>query len=188
MKKFQELFDFVDLASRNHKYAENTAMGHKAALKLFEAQLNGDEKDSIDLMKQNIEGIYSKVVRSNTKKLSTQSLATYKLRVLKVIEDYEKYGIDPANMNNWISRRRNVIKVLDQTEEKDSNKSIERSTSTMTPQPGSLSGSKNTIDLAIRPGIVISIPKDISTTEAQLIKGVVDILAKESKNDETVTA
>lgn len=176
MNKFQELYSFIKSAVKNHKYAENTAMGHRAALKLFEFQLNENEKDSVALVKKNIEGISSKVFMQNQKRITAQSLNTYKLRVVKVIEDYEKYGINPVKMDSWVSRRRNVTQTADRAGTKDAHKEMGDTVMSM---PRNLPGSSNTIDLAIRPGIVISIPKDISMTEAQLIKGVVDTLAKD---------
>lgn len=186
MAKFNELYSFIDGAIKNRKYSPNTAGGHKAALKLFEKELNDEEGQSIDLVKEKIEAIYANVSRNNRDKISAESLATYKLRVLKVIDDYRKYGIDPTKMNEWISRTRNVIKSVDRAEMKGFSKGNDRSVDLVISSSNNPLGSLNAIDLVIRPGIVISIPKDINIIEAQIIKGVVDTLLKNTKQDEGV--
>jgi len=100
MKKFEELYDFIDRAINSRNYAENTGISLKTALRLFEKELNDEEKNSIDKFSKNIEQIYHSVCSKN-KKFSAGSLATYKSRVIKVITDYEKYGADPTKMSSW---------------------------------------------------------------------------------------
>ena len=100
MKKFQQLFDFIDAAVKNRKYPESTAQGLKAALKIFQEQLNEDEANSLDKFKENLDQIYQSVVAKNPN-FNFSSLATYKSRVNKVLGDYELYGIDPTKMVNW---------------------------------------------------------------------------------------
>ena len=100
MRKFQELYDFVDRAIRSRKYPDNTGMSLKTALKLFEVELNEDERNSINEFRKNLEQVYQSVFAKN-KHFSAGSLATYKSRVAKVLADYEKYGTDPTKMANW---------------------------------------------------------------------------------------
>lgn len=100
MNKFQDLYDFVDRAIRSRKYPENTGMALKTALKLFEAVLTEEERNSISEVEKNLGQIYQSVFSKN-KNFSSDSLATYKSRVSKVISDYKKYGTDPAKMANW---------------------------------------------------------------------------------------
>src|SRR3989338_7606501 len=100
MKKIQDLYEFIDRAVKSRKYPDNTGMALKTALKLFEAVLNEEERNSIDVFSKNIEQIYQNVFSKN-KNFSASSLATYKSRVTKVLSDYEKYGVDPTKMANW---------------------------------------------------------------------------------------
>jgi len=100
MKKFTELYDFIDRAIKSRNYPENTGISLKTALKLFEKELNEEERNSISEFSKNIEQIYSSVC-SKAKNFSAGSLATYKSRVIKVLTDYEKYGIDPTKMSGW---------------------------------------------------------------------------------------
>ncbi|MFA6524186.1 MAG: site-specific integrase [Candidatus Paceibacterota bacterium] len=100
MNKFEELYSFIDRAIKNRNYAENTGISLKTALRLFEKELNEEEINSIDKFNKNIEQIYHSVCSKN-KNFSASSLATYKSRILKVLTDYKKYGIDPTKMSNW---------------------------------------------------------------------------------------
>ena len=100
MKKFQDLYDFVDKAIRSRKYPDNTGATLKTALKLFDAELNEEERNSIDEFSKNIEQIYQGVFSKN-KNFTASSLAVYKSRVLKVIADYKKYGVDATKMAGW---------------------------------------------------------------------------------------
>lgn len=100
MANFQALYEFIDRAVKNRKYPPNTALGLKAALKLFEPVLNEDELGSIEKFKENLEQIYH-AVSSKNKEITASSLATYKSRIVKVVREYEQYGADPTKMNGW---------------------------------------------------------------------------------------
>src|SRR3989344_5796455 len=121
MAKFSELTGFVDDAVKNRKYPPNTAFGLKAALRMFESELNEEEKKSIEKVRDNINQISQSVFQKNKSKLSASSLGVYKSRVLKVINDYEKYGTDPAKMANWI------VKVVTREKRQKSEKGREES-------------------------------------------------------------
>ncbi len=58
---FAQLNTFIDTATKSRKYAPNTASGFKAALKLYEGDLNEEELGSIQLVKDNIEQIHKAV-------------------------------------------------------------------------------------------------------------------------------
>ena len=100
-KNIQDLFEFIERAEKNRKYPTATASGLKAALRLFEVELNEEEKNSVDLFKKNLEQIYHSVTVKNGKSMSSGSLVTYKSRINKIISHFEKYGIDPTKMVNW---------------------------------------------------------------------------------------
>jgi len=100
-KPIQNLYSFVDSAVRSRKYPESTGRALKAALKLFEAELNEDEKSSIKLFAERLDQIYSSVFAKNQTRFSAGSLATYKSRVIRLVSDYKKYGVDPTKMVSW---------------------------------------------------------------------------------------
>ena len=100
MKTIKDLYEFIEVATRNRKYPTSTAQGLRAAVKLFDSELNEDERGSLDKVKANLDQIYQSVFAKN-KNFTAASLATYRSRLLKVINDYEKYGTDPTKMANW---------------------------------------------------------------------------------------
>ncbi len=104
MDNFKVLNDFVDRAVRNRNYALNTAYGFKAALKLFEAVAHEDEKASLEKLEQRFEKMYEDVCRKNSDKMSAKTLEAYKIRVVKVLNDYKEYGVNPAKMASWPSK------------------------------------------------------------------------------------
>lgn len=168
MAKFQDLYEFIDRAVKSRKYPENTASGLRAALKLFETALNDDELSSLEVFKQNLEQIYGSVSSKNGKNFSASSLAVYKSRVSKVINDFEKYGIDPTKMASWspkvVTRSpKNVTKV-------------KKSSQDEVLQPDSsevISGVEMVkVYVPLRPGIksICDIPVDITKEDLEKIK------------------
>lgn len=99
-KSFKELFSFVDRAEKSRKYPTETAKSLRAALRLYEADLNEEESKSLEKFKENFKQITSSVFGKNANKFTSGSLATYQSRVQKVLSEYEKYG-DPQKMNSW---------------------------------------------------------------------------------------
>ncbi|MCX6723429.1 MAG: hypothetical protein NT094_05230 [Candidatus Staskawiczbacteria bacterium] len=168
--KFIDLYNFIDFAKANRKYADNTANNLKSALKIFEKELNKEELKSIDMVEDSIGEIFRSLVIANKDK-SIVSLNTYKARLLKVIKDYKKYGADPSKIQHWVAKIREPAPLLIKKDKPDKKKII-------------LSNPINTpvdnlhkIDLSFDCGRVeISIPKKIDTKEAKIIKDVIDSL------------
>ncbi len=176
MNKFKDLYEFIDFAKGNRKYPENTANGLKSALKIFEKELNLDELGSVDLVEDNIEEIFINVVGKHKDK-SIGSLNTYKARLLKVINDYQKYGINPSKIQGWSTKmykatNNKPIKKTNLDKEKDRIQ-IDLSDHTNTPV--------HKIELSLRDNLksIISIPKDISAKEVKMIKNILDSLIVE---------
>ncbi len=173
MNKFKDLYDFITLAKNNRKYPNNTANGLKSALNIFEKELNIDELNSVDLVEDNIEEIFINAVSSNKDK-SIGSMNTYKARLLKVIKDYQKYGLDPSKMQNWSIKHDKALhlKIVkkDIPDKKQDNTQITLSEQTNTPV--------HKIELALKSGekAIISIPRDISSDEIKTVKGIIDSL------------
>jgi site-specific recombinase XerD len=171
--KFTDLYNFIDFAKANRKYADNTANNLKSALKIFEKELNKEELKSIDMVESSIGEIFRSLVIANKDK-SIVSLNTYKARLLKVIKDYKKYGAEPSKIQHWITKTKKSTPLLIKKDKLDKKKII-------------LSNSINTpvdnlhkIDLSFDCGRVeISIPKNINLKEAEIIKDIIDSLAIE---------
>ena len=176
MNKFKDLYEFIDFAKSNRKYPENTANGLKSALNIFEKVLNIDELGSVDLVEDSIEEIFINVVSKNKGK-SIGSLNTYKARVLKVINDYQKYGINPSKIQGWvtkISRPSNHKSFKKDTSDKETDR-VQTVLSDHTNTP------VHKIELCLRDNMksIIHIPKDISAREAKMIKDILDSLVAE---------
>jgi len=174
MNKFNDLYDFIDFARSNRKYPENTANGLKSALKIFEKELNLDELNSIGLIEDNMDEIFINAVTNNKDK-SIGSLNTYKARFLKVIHDYQRYGIDPSKIQGWSTKSHKAISI--KPVKKDTPDKNQDKTQT------ALSDHTNTpvhkIELCLRNDVksIITIPKDISAKELKMIKTILDSLA-----------
>lgn len=179
MNKFKDLFDFIDFAKGNRKYPENTANGLKSALKIFEKVLNVDELNSIDLIEDNIEEIFINAVSHNKDK-NIGSLNTYKARLLKVIKDYQRYGINPSKIQGWAAKihkspvHHHIKK--DRLDKKPDSTKTDLSYSTNTPV-----NNIHKIELALRPdtNFIISVPRDITANEAKKLKNILDSLVIE---------
>lgn len=119
----QSLYDFIDRAQTNRKYLPNVATNFRTPLRLIEKELTEEEKNSIDLLKKNLDQIINLIYSKSGNKLSASSLEIYKKRIKNLIEDYGNYGKDPSAMANWSrpvvarSRKDNKIKPEDNNKE-----------------------------------------------------------------------
>lgn len=167
------LEDFLEVAKRNRKYPVNSVYGYKAALKMFDEELNDEERQSFDLFKGRFEQIYSNIVNKKKNSFNMTSLEVYKKRMRKIVEDYEKYGVDPSKMANWnpvIIERNHSTKPKTEMYNEDSDKSSEGSVV--------ISEGNNRHEYALRPSkkILISYPADFTVEEAKSIKSFADYL------------
>ncbi|HET7302658.1 MAG TPA: hypothetical protein VFI74_04995 [Candidatus Saccharimonadales bacterium] len=106
MNAIKSLHDFIKIATAERKYADNTARGLNAALKLFEPHLNETEKQSLDAFEGNLENIANDIFsKRKDGKPTSDTLMVYKRRVHKVIADYKSYGNAPGKMALWNPRR-----------------------------------------------------------------------------------
>lgn len=179
MATFNDLILFVNLAQKNRKYPENTAQGLKAALRLFEQELKEEERASLSLFKERFDHIYRSVFNNNMGKFTASSLEVYKRRLNKVINDYEKYGIDPTKMANWSPKA--VIRTK---------RSVSVNGSRNTPKLEGADESVETTSIGSqrlewplgRPGakFVAFIPSDVSEADIKKMKTLLDLV--ETKN------
>ena len=168
--KFINLYDFVDFARANRKYKDSTANNLKSALKIFEKELNAKELESIHMVEESIGEIFRSLVIAHKDK-SIVSLNTYKARLLKIIKDYKKYGVDPAKMQRWVTKEKKSTGLLIKKDKSDIKK-ITLSNVIHAPVDNC-----HKISLCLDYGCVeISIPKNISLQDAKTIKAVIDSL------------
>jgi len=174
MDKFISLYNFIDFAKANRKYPENTANNLKSALKIFEKELNAEELKSIDMVGESINEIFRSVVIANKQK-SIISLNTYKARLLKVIKDYKRYGINPSKIQSWTVKSKESTPLLIKKDKKDKD-NINLS--------NSIDASVNNyykIEFSLRENakVALSLPKDVSLKEIKLIKTILDSLSEQ---------
>lgn len=171
------LLEFIDTAEKNRKYPEGTADGRRAALRLFEPELNDEERESLDTFKAHLDQIYQNIFNKNKTKMKAESWETYKNRLNNLISDYEKYGIDPSKMANWSRAVRKVsTKGKTKTEEKEEQptKEIERYKEI----------DMSRFELPLRSGVkaIILVPSDITKEEVDKIRKYIDFLENISSN------
>jgi len=179
MPNINNVLEFISVASKNRIYPPGTADGYKAAVKMFDAELNEEERESLNIFLERFDKIYSEVVRKNQAKMKMQSLETYKIRVRKVIDDYMSYGQDPSKMISWNrpARKRASSGVV----------RINTNSDTQRPKDDSavvppIFGQMNRVELSLRPEFdvkaLIIVPFDLSNDEASRLKGLIDALVK----------
>jgi len=176
MDNFNNLYDFIDLAKSNRKYPQNTANNLKSALKIFEKELNTYELKSISMVQDSIEEIFKSVVVANKHK-SILSLNTYKARLLKVIEDYKRYGTNPSKIHGWVVKTRKSTPLLNKKDKTDK-ENINLSNDIYSPVENLLNCHK--LDLSLEGGkrATAIIPKELTKKDLKTIKDVINSLVK----------
>jgi hypothetical protein len=175
MNKFSDLYDFADIAQSNRKYTESVTNNLKSSLKIFGKELNEQELGSVDLIKDRIEEIFSSVVNNNKDK-SIGSLNTYKARLLRILNDYKKYGADPSKIQSWVTNSHKSTPLLI-SKDKTDKPQISLSNLVNTPV-----NNVHKIELALNSNdkALVSIPKSITRPEANTLKAIIDSLVNES--------
>src|SRR5262245_60963379 len=106
MNAIVSLYDFIKTSASERKYAENTARGLRAAVKLFESYLTDAEKESLDVFEKNLSNIANDIYsKQKNGEFTSKTLIVYRKRIQKVISDYRTYGSDPGKMASWNPRR-----------------------------------------------------------------------------------
>lgn len=177
------LSEFIAAAEKSRKYPTNSAYGMKAALKLFEPELKDQEKESVDVFQKRFEQIYQSVFAKNKARMSIASLETYKRRLVSLLRDYEKYGMDPSKMASWT---RPIRRPYGKRIEKSSG--IERQEAGVPEEPGVSSvktegPTMNRLEISLRPDAraILLLPSDLTSEEAEKIVGLVGFLAGNKK-------
>ena len=116
----KKLFNFITAAERSRKYMPTVAANHKTPLRLIDTELNQEEGESVEILKQNLEQIFHTFYTKNQSKISASSIEIYKRRLRSLIEDYENYGVDPSKMASW-NKEISVRKTRKEGKEEKSN-------------------------------------------------------------------
>jgi hypothetical protein len=179
MANISNLIEFIEVANKNRIYPRGTADGYKAAVKLFDAELSEEERESLNIFLERIDKIYPEVVRKNQGKIKIQSLETYKVRVKKVISDFVKYGQDPSKLASWNrpgrkSRQSGTQKTIVPNDATETTNDLPLMAPSFTQM--------NRIELSLRPEsdikALVIVPFDLKSDEATKIKGLVDALVQ----------
>lgn len=172
MKNIATLYEFIDRAVRNRNYAANTAYGLKAALKRFEAEANEEERASIEKFKAHLDQIYREVATKN-KNFTAESLAVYKTRVAKIINDYERYGADPTKMAGWVIRKATPRTKRTSSRAEDTTRALGIDEGA----PVVPSGMQK-IEHPIRSGskVIILLPAEVTAADIEKIKKLLDLV------------
>lgn len=209
MNAIQTLTDFLDRAKKERKYADNTVGGFKAALNLFQPSLNDSEKESLDVLLQNISTIADDVYAKNKDKYSSSTVMIYRRRITGLINDYKQYGGSPSKMASWNPRRlssalkdRKPAKVQQHTKRTSVRPVTEAeiidvsSTGALTTGNSSSVSSQGAVtafdisgrfselnrsEIYLRDGlkIMLELPTDLSEKEASKIKAYIDVMVND---------
>jgi hypothetical protein len=165
------LLGFIDTAEKNRKYPEATAAAKRAAVRLFEPELNDEERESLDTFKAHFDQIAQNVLNKNKSKMKLESLVTYRNRLSGLVSEYEKYGIDPMKMANW---NRPVRKVSAQKRTEGGNRQDEPTQEIEKYKEIDMSR----FELPLRTGVkaIILVPSDITREEVGKIRKYIDFL------------
>ncbi|KKP80539.1 MAG: hypothetical protein UR81_C0024G0009 [Candidatus Levybacteria bacterium GW2011_GWB1_35_5] len=180
----KNLMDFIDAAEKSRKYPGNTASARRSAVRLFEHELNEQEKASLDTLKKNLDQIYTNVFNKNKSNMTVASLETYKNRFIALVKEYEKYGINPTMMANWNRPIRKISTKDDKTKN-----NVPENMEVRESEYKEIEMSR--FELPLRPGIkaIILVPSNITRDEVNKVRKYIDFLdsiASEPSNNEVV--
>lgn len=184
------LDQFITRAERDRKYAPNTAAGLRAALKMFAAAMNEQERESLEVLETRLDQIYNEVFRRKSGKMSSQSLQTYYNRVKRIIHDYNTYGTDPLKMSSWSPQRRfraSGLKTGKKTKPKKVSTTVTDVTSDHDPLPFLISGANDRFEISFDSGqrAVIILPSKRGKADILKLQKLVEFLeATSAINDE----
>lgn len=186
LNKFNDLISFTELAEKNRKYAPGTADGLRASIRKFEAISNEEEKDSLEVFISRLDQIFRIFVDKYKSEMTLASMNTYKQRIKKVIDEYNKYGKNPEKMSSWTP---NTISRSPKNNKQKSNRNEQTLKNTSSAEGISSDDSsqqtKFEIPLNENERAIIYTPAIITTSQIAKIKGYINYLesfAIEDKN------
>jgi hypothetical protein len=181
LHSINKIYEFIDSAAHSRKYLPNTASALKTATRLFESELTDEEKQSVELIQQNLSNIHRAVFEKNKTKYTASSLDVYRKRVSKVIKDYLAYGVDPSKMHGWNPTTRKPVERRQQKSALD--KSLDQNHSAdkeHQPDPDSV---KIEWPFSNTRKAIILLPDNLSQEEAEVLKNLIGMRAEVNKNE-----
>jgi hypothetical protein len=111
-------------------------------------------------------------IRRNTK-FTPGSLATYKYRVLRVLDHYEKYGADPTKMVNWKVAPRGTGKTKTSVEKKEKREILTLPEDVIVTPPSN----NRRLEYPLSAGqVVILLPQSINSVDLKKIKTLLELI------------
>ncbi|HWY79306.1 MAG TPA: hypothetical protein VNW29_03020 [Candidatus Sulfotelmatobacter sp.] len=182
MNNLQSLFSFIDVAEKNRKYPITTANNLRGALRKIEAELNDEEKASLDKLLENINQIFHTLYQKDPTSMTVSSIETYKSRIKKVIAEYKKYGMNTTNMNSWNP----TIAIRKKIEKKDSENVLDKKDQPIDEESDQSTTNNTTrFELPLRENVkaVILLPGDVTKSEVGKIEAYITFLKTIAKDD-----
>jgi len=186
MATTKELFEFINQAANDRKYAPNTALGRKAALQIYEKQLTDEERASTDMIYERLDRI-AQAVDSKNKGFKSSTLLVYKKRVKNLLEDFKKYGQSSETMATWKTGRSNVAPAAKTPKNNKSQAQREEDIVINAAESAPIFRSKlHDLNVQLRPDLrlTVSLPFDLSSSEAARLKKLIDSMILEVENGE----
>ena len=171
-----EIEKFVDIAVRNRKYPQNTAVGFHTVLRMVKPELNEEEQNSLDTIKKNLDQIFNTLHSKNPKKWTIVSIEVYKKRLKRLINDYENYGIDTSKISNWDRKPRTIVHK--QLEDKPTNNATSKEKDSLLEKTTLSDLIRNEIPVSSEKDIIVFYPRDITIEGIEKAKGFFDYLSK----------
>jgi hypothetical protein len=171
----ERLKEFLSKAEKLGKYPRNTAVAMQSALRVVEEGLLPEEPGSPEYLIEHLEEIFNRQLQKL--ELTEGSLQAYIGRVRRVINDYQKYGLDPKALLAW--KPKIIQRAL-----KGRNGSLqaEESVLGMPPlssqlAPGSNKAALKTLLWSLRAdlSIQIQLPVDLNKKDVERLKKLLDL-------------
>jgi hypothetical protein len=171
----ERLREFLSKTEKLGKYPRNTAVAMQSALRVVEEGLLPEEPDSPDYLVEHLEEIFNRQLKKL--ELSEGSLQAYIGRVRRVINDYQRYGLDPKALLAWKPK----IKQRASKGRNGSSQAEEPTPAILPLAPQLISGSTQTalrtLVWSLRPdlSIQIQLPADLNKKDVERLKKLLDL-------------
>jgi hypothetical protein len=197
------LLEFIERARSERKYADSTARGLVAAVKLFAGYINDAERSDFDVLLLNLDNIAGDIYAKHAgENITVTTLVVYKRRLRKLVGDYHEYGTSPEKMAAWNPRRtapamrskRSAAAPASTSTSETAEMGAAGDKSPVLLQPARVSETNqagvvaldggdtrivmNRSEISLRPNlrIALELPADMSEQEAAKIKQLIDIM------------
>lgn len=180
-KTVQDVFDFIDEATKNRKYSPDVATSIRVSLRLVQLELNEEEKKSLTVFKDHLAQVLTITYNKNKNRISASTFERYKRRINQVLKDYENYADNPTKMAAWnpasrIQKPKTSLaqKPVNHEDKVDVKPDLDEK------HDYTEKGEMTKFELALRPNIRVFIqtPADITVEEVQKVKIYIESLEK----------